>query len=265
VRFETARRRGDVENLTGLAGKAVQQLRQHGPLTDLRQLDRIALDAEPHVVTEPSRPGGALATQGEWETPGRHPVDVVTSRRQRSRDRGNCLGRILQERLEQILSHPGDLPLGQRKDRQHVQPARQRLRGARNRVVTGRPGQHRRARNAALPVQSRLERVEQIDRPLVLVDAHRRRARHRQRRVPHHRIQHRRVIEIDHLDTTLGREAPQQGRLPHRARTMQRDHWLVSEQRREHLLDPAGNDPLRQPGHAPTLPADRNLRVLLLG
>ena len=66
---------------------------------------------------------------------------------------------VLAQRRYQVLSGTGDLTLGKRPDGHDVKPASQRLRGGRQRVVTGGAGQDSGARKGALPVEACLDRV----------------------------------------------------------------------------------------------------------
>ena len=102
--------------------------------------------------------------------------------------------------------------------------------------MSRRPGDDEASRRCST-VQLRLDRVQRFGDVLVLVDAHRRRARHEQPRIRTECLPYGQIIEIDHRDPVpLGRLAKQR-RLPDRAGPVQREDWLLRKAREHHLAE----------------------------
>src|SRR5699024_2154408 len=187
-----------VQQLTCLRRDMAQEIRQCLTLADPAQLDSIAFDGRSDEVVKPASPGRTRSPQRERHPPGAHAIDILSSRRRRRRVGTHDGIGIRRERLEQVLPHSAELPLGEWPDDERMKASGQCLRCRRQGILPRRPRDDRRPRVTPFTVQPRLERVKNVRDTLILVDAERSPGTHRSRQTPLDRLAHLDVVEVDH-------------------------------------------------------------------
>ena len=169
------------------------------PPADSRQLCHVTGQRDAYVAVDPAIADTSWRSTASGSPPAAESFDVksvalVTPRggthQQVGRGHRHC---------EEVLDATVDLSLREGQQIDDVDTSREGLRGTGQRIESGRAGEDEPAGLQA-PIQFGLDGVEHHGSLLELVDAHGRRTGCERPRIRPHRVTHRRLVEVDHLD-----------------------------------------------------------------